>query len=652
MKSILPKLDSLKNAEILFLRLAVILGIYVFLRFFFLILNNSYFYDRNIEELLKIFYFGLFFDLSAIAGWNFLFIILSQIPFSFRQYIKYQKGILIWFYITNIAAFILNLVDIEFFRFQGRRSTSELFSIMATEGEIADSIPNYIKDFWFLFILLSVCILVLFYLNKRINKRASFNGLIIKTGSQPKQINSRSQSVIFVGVLIIAVILYRGGLRSESIDISTASYYVPSNKVVLLLNTPFCMMKSYGHNHLTEKHYMPQKQALNIFNPVFVPEKNDTNTFKPINVVVIIMESFSSEYIGCMNKNIDNGRYKGYTPFLDNLIKESLLIRGFASNKRSIEGIPAVLSSMPQLMNEPFLCSKQKNNKINSIASLLKKKGYSTAFFHGGSNGAMSLDLYASAAGFDKYFGRKEYNNEADYDGVWGISDEPYFQYFCKEISKIKKPFMASVFSISSHHPYKLPKKYKDIFTEGKLPIHRSVLYADYALKCFFESAKKTSWYKNTLFVITADHASEPYYSYYKTRMGTYEIPIIFYQEGKNLNNYKIPFAQQVDIMPSILGYMNYDLPYVTFGTNFFNPKTQKFFISYADDTYQLYKDGYVLHLDKSQAFAIYHYSTDSLLNKNLLSLTSLKAKELENFAKAYIQVYNNSFLTNRLTAE
>lgn len=652
MKLKLPLLDSLKNVQILILRLAVILGIYIFLRFFFLILNNSYFFDRNITELLKIFYYGLFFDLSAIAGWNFLFIVLCQIPFSFRQNKNYQKGLLLWFYISNIAAFILNLIDIEFFRFQGRRSTSELFGIMATEGEIADSIPNYIKDFWFLLVLLFICILVLLYLNKRINKKALLNGLITKKGMQSKPFNTKSQSLIFIGVIAITIILYRGGLRSESIDISTASHYVQSNKVVLLLNTPFCMMKSYGHNHLVYKNYMPQEQALNIFNPVVVTQKNDTSAFKPINVVIIIMESFSSEYIGSMNPHLENGKYKGYTPFLDSLIKKSLLIRGFASNKRSIEGIPSILSSMPQLMNEPFLCSKQKNNKINSIASLLKKKGYSTAFFHGGSNGAMSLDQYTTIAGFDKYYGRNEYNNEADYDGVWGISDEPYFQYFCKEITKMKEPFAVSVFSISSHHPYKLPKKYKNVFTEGKLPIHRSVLYADFALKRFFESAKKTSWYKNTLFVITADHASEPYYSYYKTRMGTYEIPIIFYQEGKNLKNNKIAFAQQTDIMPSILEYMNYDLPYVSFGVNFFNPNAKGFFISYADDTYQLYKDGYVLHLDKSKAFAIYHYSTDSLLNKNLLSLSAFKAMDLEKFAKAYIQVYNNSFLTNRLTAE
>ncbi len=126
----------------------------------------------------------------------------------------------------------------------------------------------------------------------------------------------------------------------------------------------------------------------------------------------------------------------------------------FANGKRSIEALPSILSSLPAIMDNAFVTSLYSSNPIESLAAILKNKGYQTSFFHGGKNGTMGFDNFTKLVGIDAYFGLNEYPNEEDYDGNWGIYDEPYLQYFCNQISLMKEPFFTSVFTLSSHHPY------------------------------------------------------------------------------------------------------------------------------------------------------------------------------------------------------
>ena len=117
--------------------------------------------------------------------------------------------------------------------------------------------------------------------------------------------------------------------------------------------------------------------------------------------------------------------------------------------------------------------------------------------------------------GFDHYYGMTEYNNDADFDGVWGIWDHKFFQYMNKTLSEKKKPFFATVFSVSSHAPFQVPKELKNQFKEGNVPLHKCIRYTDYSLKKFFESASKEKWFNNTIFVFTGDHCNQIYYEEY-----------------------------------------------------------------------------------------------------------------------------------------
>jgi phosphoglycerol transferase MdoB-like AlkP superfamily enzyme len=370
--------------------------------------------------------------------------------------------------------------------------------------------------------------------------------------------------------------------------------------------------------------------------------------------MIIILESISREHIGSLNHSLENGRYQGFTPFLDSLIRHGMYFDAFANGKTSIQGIPAVLSAIPSLMNESFIQSSYAAGKFTSIAGLLKTKGYTSAFFHGGTNGTMGFDSYTRLVGFDHYFGRSEYNNEKDYDGKWGIRDEEFFQYTAKTINGFKQPFAAAFFSLSSHHPYHVPAKFVNIFRAGKLPIQQSVMYADYSLGEFFHTARQMPWYKNTLFVITADHTSEGYYPYYQSDVGQYAIPLLFFKPGSDLQGKPEVIAQQTDVMPTVLNYLGYDKNYLAFGSDLFDSTSgvAHFSIHYISGFYGLMKDGYYLEFNGTKSTSLFNMKKDPLQTSNLIGREPEVQKRMELFLNAYLQQYNNRLIENRLSVD
>jgi phosphoglycerol transferase MdoB-like AlkP superfamily enzyme len=298
-------------------------------------------------------------------------------------------------------------------------------------------------------------------------------------------------------------------------------------------------------------------------------------------------------------------------------------------------------------MNEAFITSPYGSNQTNSIASLLKAEGYYTAFFHGGSNGTMGFDAFANLAGFDDYFGRIEYNNEADYDGNWGIWDEEFFQFTAKTLNQKKQPFFATLFTLTSHHPYLIPAKYNGKFKKGDTPIKQSIAYSDFALRQFFETVKKMPWFKNTLFVFCADHTGISSDEYYLNRIGNYAIPILYYFPNGDLKGLNKTVTQQIDIMPSILDYLNYPKAYYSFGNSVFDTAITHNALMYYNDVFQLVSTDYFIEFTGNKATCMFNVLTDSVLKNNLILTQPNKAKDLENIAKAVIQTYQHDLITN-----
>lgn len=608
-------------------------------RILFFVFNYSNFSDLSFAEFIWVLFVGLRFDLSIIVLFNSFFILLYLLPFAFREKRGYKLVLKALFVIVNSCILLVNCVDFAYFQFTLKRTNANVFNFFSGKigNDLARLAPVFFRDYWYVVIIGLLLTFLVSFIYQRIERKS------IAVGWNLKQYGA--QTLIFALMSGLSVLAYRGGFQLKPISIVSAGEYVQSKYIPLVINTPFSIVKTLDVAAIEPSpnwKLTNESQLRKLYNPWHAGHKGG---LRKMNVFVIALESFSKEYIGALN-----GRSTGYTPFLDSLIGESLTFtNAFANGKTSIEGIPSIVAGLPSWMNEPYITSPYGSNQINSIANLLKPKGYYTAFFHGGTNGTMGFDAFANLAGYSNYFGRTEYRNENDYDGSWGIWDEEFLQYVANTINKKKQPFFSTVFTLTSHHPYAVPDKYKDVFKEGELPIHRSIRYADYALRKFFETAQKMPWFKNTLFVLVADHTGVSSDSYYTNRVGNYRIPIIYYTPRGHLKQLDSTLTQQIDIMPSVLDYINYPSPYFSFGNSVFDARAKRFAMMFNSGIFQLIQDDYVTQFDGDRIDNLNLFKSDSLLTDNIYAKDSAQVKQMDSRTKAIVQTYQQSLLSNKM---
>jgi phosphoglycerol transferase MdoB-like AlkP superfamily enzyme len=563
---------------------------------------------------------------------------MHLIPFGFRSKTHYQKILQILFFLFNIPALAFNFIDFIYFGFTLKRTTSDIFKWTGLGNDLKTLIPKFMHDFWYVFLLFFAMIWMMAYLYKK--TRLHLQHISKETTFQRPLLGL--QLVYMALFILLMVVGVRGGMQLRPLSILSASEGISPSNIALVLNTPFTIIQTLEKDALKEVKYMSSTKASALFNIYKTP--SSTDSLKRLNVVILILESFSKEYSGSLNA------YKGYTPFLDSLLNESLVYtEAFANGKKSIEGIPAIVAGIPTLMESPYITSSYSGNQINSIASLLKKQGYSTSFFHGGTNGTMGFDHFAKMAGFEAYYGRNEFKNDRDYDGTWGIYDEPFLQFMAQKLNKTQQPFVGCCFTLSSHHPYAIPDKYTKTFKKGTLEIHQSIEYADFALRQFFKTASKMPWFQNTLFVITADHSSLSEYPVYQTSLGSYRIPISFYHPGSDLKGRDSEVVQQLDILPSVLDYIQYPEPFISFGESVFRKNKMHAAVNYMSNVYQYIEKEYVLQFNGEKSIGLYAYHKDSLLQNNLVAQNTRCRDSLEKRLKAIIQTYNYTLIHNRM---
>jgi phosphoglycerol transferase MdoB-like AlkP superfamily enzyme len=626
---------------VLLYRFAVLMVFYSICRILFYLFNTASFPKVTFTSFLTILKGGLMFDVSALLYLNAVYILLFLLPFRFKFRSGYQQSLKWLFMLINGIGLTFNLIDMVYYRYILKRTTASVFDIAAYDAGNTNLILRFFYDFWFIPVILIVLLVLLSVLYS-----------ILK----PKPFRFRHPFVYFLSgipviliVLALSVVGMRGGWRHSTrpINMNNAGAFVNApEEMALVQNTPFCILRTWGKKAFIPKHFFATEEELErIYTPVHVPDS--VGPVRKENVVVIILESFSRAFVGSLNPQLQDPRDRSYTPFLDSLISESLVFpNAFANGRKSIDAIPSVTASIPALVL-PYVISERSGNTINSLASLLNDQGYESAFYHGAPNGSMGFDAFTKIAGFQNYYGLNEFGNEADFDGIWGVWDEPFFQYFAKGMDNMQEPFVTTLFSVSSHHPYEVPAKYKGKFPEGRIPLNKCIRYTDYALQKFFDSARKMPWFKNTLFVITADHAVDSDIPEYYTSVNRFAVPMLFYKADGSLKGVDNGLAQQIDIMPSVLGYLNYPNPYVAFGNNLFNPSAKRFAINYLEESYQFLSGDYALYMTDDKLNAIYNRKEDPELRNNLLG--TIELPEEQQLQKAIIQQFNNRMAENRL---
>ena len=537
----------MKYLSTFFKRIILLLAFYTTSRLYFYINNIDAFTYVSLLEFTE----GIRFDISALFYINIPFFILLLLPHNLRV-TKYYHKITNWlFYGVNIPFLVLNNIDIEYFKFTQKRSTTDFFQLMQLGNDAKNIIPQYLKDYWpiTLFSILQI------YLLLKIK--------IIPSEKFAISIKGISKQVLILllagGIFIISA---RGGLQLKPIKPINAGELCGSQNTSLILNTPFCILHSLDEIPLPTYNYFHNKKLNNVYSPIHLPKNQEINKQ---NIVFLIMESYSKEFVGYYNEG------ESHTPFLDSLMQYSMVFtNAYANGLKSIEALPAITASIPTLMTNPFITSDFAQNKFHSLASLLNDEGYNTSFFHGGQRGTMGFYSFSRKAGFQEYHGLEEYNNNTHFDGTWGIFDGPFMQYFANTLNTKKEPFFSAFFSLSSHPPYVLPNDYKQ--KGDRINILETIKYTDYAMRNFFKQIKSENWFKNTIFIITADHTSGMRYNKkYKNTIGRYAIPLIIFKGDSSLVGKNNTIVQQIDIMPTILEEIGYTKPYLAFGKSMFS---------------------------------------------------------------------------------
>lgn len=634
----------LQEITALFYRIFLAFVFYQIARLLFWFFNKSLIRIDSVSDYFNIAYHGTAFDTTAILYVNSLFILMSLLPLVINTKKYYQKFLFYLYFITNGIAYGMNFGDFVYYKFSQARLTMAAMHVAQHEKNIGKVFFVSVVEHPFVILWFIILMLLWIFLYKKVKV----------TEQKPEK--KWAYFVSSVLSLCIVAALVVGGIRGDFKHSTRPINLVDANRHVknplqanVVLNSVFSFFRTMNTNNFQEVKFVDEKFIEQNIKPYKIYEREGIEP-KP-NVVIFILESFSKEYSGAFNKNTKIKDFVSYTPFFDSLATQSLIAtNAFANGRQSIHGMSSILAGIPTL-KDAFTSSPYSNQKIQSVVSVANDMGYDTSFFHGAPNGSMGFMGFGNILGFKHYYGKTEYNNDADFDGIWGIWDEPFFQYFAKTLNTKKSPFMATMFSVSSHHPFKVPEKYAGKFIKGPLEIHEPVGYTDYALKKFFETAKKMPWYQNTIFVMVADHTNQVAYPEYEKAMNRFAVPILFYSPNPkyNLKGEIITPTQQMDIYPTLADLMGYNKKIRSWGRSLVSDKKEGCLIVNSSGVEQFMIGNYIYLFDGKNFTGIYALQDLGYENNLLGKINTPEIKLGELKAKAWYQDYMDRVINRKL---
>ena len=623
----------------------LLMAIYSLSRLFFFFINSDLYPEVSTTHLVEMLLGGMRFDLTAVLYLSSVYLVLAllPLPLKVRNHRVYQTITRLFYLIPNAVGILVNCADMVYVRFTDRRTTCTFFAEFQHDSNLGTILLQSLWQYWYvtLFALAAIAILISCSTKSgSLNPQPSILNILSKRGrgdTSPLFYYLR-ETLLLCLIAFFTVIGIRGGFGryTRPITISNALQYADRpQETAIILNTPFSLMKSLENETYRNPHYFERQDLEQIMSPIHRPDERAQE--KRLNVVVLILESFSKEYIGFYN----NPSFKGgigrgsLTPFLDSLLAQSVTYTySYASGRKSIDAMPSVLSSIPMLI-EPYVVTPYATNEVSSLADCLNRKGYTTAFFHGAPNGSMGFQAFARAAHFNRYYGMDEYNGEDAFDGTWAIWDEEFLQFFAHTMDTLPQPFLTTVFTASSHHPFKIPTRYEGHFPQGTIPLHQCVAYTDFALRRFFDYASQQPWFDNTLFVLTADHTNQLTTPEYRNTRGLFAVPIAFYSPARLAPDVRSQSAvSQIDIMPSVLNFLGYDKPYFAFGEDCLTqPKKHPWAVIYNHPLFEI-------------------LSPESEVVLNERTPANEEEEVMLRYLKAFIQQYTDRMINNQLTIE
>lgn len=637
--------------KISLLLVGYLMVLYTLLRFGFFISNLNFFKQANMGDIVLAFIYGLRFDLSAIFMLNAFLLLIYNLPLNYDKW-KWLKIIffVIWC-LTNIIFIIINLSDYRYFTITQHRLTVEIYLMF---GYIILMLPEMWADYWYLFLgaLLGTTIFVFisWYLLHKLKR--FFDG--------PFLLRNQIISFFFIAVLIMPVI--NGRFSRE--PIRPAHAFFSNNQAVgyLTLNSSFTVLNSLFRD-MFQFRFMPQSNAFESMNKMlyqsnekainpeypFLRYKNLTAPSRKLNVVLFIMESWTADYISSIT-----GVQPSVTPFFDQISSEGMLFTNFLANgHRTIMTIPSTLASVPGFFSPSRIGKKDSIIRSQSdtiyflgLGNILSKEGYTTSFHLGGYCADLRLDIYTKILGFDHY-----YSNENCFNQVLSnnrLADEELFIDTANRFDVLSEPFCSVILSETSHVPYVLPPHREEMFNiySNETKYQKALRYTDYSLKMFFQSAQNKQWFKNTIFLITADHTAHPnpndIYS-------CYHIPLLIYSPTLVKPGRIETIGSHVDILPTILDMLQLPVTHSSMGISLFASLPNRYAIITNNVHYFIFNNRFVLVNDLERTIGLYEYSLDRLLKNDLRTRYPEITSQLEQNLFAYLQSVSYAIRSDKI---
>ena len=599
------------------------------------------------------------FDTVSILYANVLLIALSLLPLHLRERGGVWQAMLYYLYVVVNAVLIVvvNLADAVYFRYTQKRFTAdEIF--FADNDNSVQLVFKFLGENLPLFFI-GVALIALLALAGRRKARPE------PVFAHPTAYYTGSV-VVFTLAILLSIAGMRGGFTRMTRPIVMANatrYATDCNKANMVLSNPFCILRTTNkRGHILYERYFDKQMLDEIYSPVHRPDSTTLATvqsglLRGRNIMVFVMESMSAEHSAhLMPALYADEEVKGYTPFLDSLMRHGYCFEQmYANGTRSIQALPAVLGSIPSFKS-PFVLMPQALAPTHQLPQIMKEQGYSTAFFCGSTAGSMGFDAYAHSAGIDRFFSREDYEKargKGDFDNYWGIWDEPFLQYTGEVLGNnatLPEPFFATLFTLTTHHPFVVPDAYRDRLPKGHTLNHKCVAYTDNAFRRFFERYRNEEWFSRTVFVFVADHVSSEKFAD-ATRSfpeNHHIIGFIYTPDGALQGTCREPVSQ-IDIMPTLLHLTGNNKPYFAFGRDLFGEPTAEPFMLCYDNEFEVLEAKRMLFFDEHSVTGIYDrtdFRHEQPLTANAADSTVV------NRVKALIQQYYMRMESNNLRIE
>ncbi len=595
-------------------------------RFLFFIFHYSQLQEAPIKDLLWIFVKGVRLDLS-MTGYFLLIPVLFLLFNIFipKQYKAIERIIAIYTYILLVIVFLLGIIDLSIYKEWGTKINSRAveFLILSPGEALASSTSSPLLLSSIIFF--SQLILFIFLYRKYFKFEVAYkNHPILK-------------SISILLYAFICVLMLRGGLQLAPINQSAVyfSQYPAINHASL--NTEWNLMHSVIENHFSNENpyvFMPEDKATELVNSLYTEQATDTNAIlkntKP-NIVFIILESYTSDVIEHF------GGEKGVSPNLNRIAKEGLSFTNiYASGDRTDKGMIAILSAFPTQAVRTIIQQPDKFEKLPSIPKTLAKHGYTSSFFYGGESEFANFKSYLISAGIEKIKDKNDFESN-QMNSKWGAHDGYLFEKMLAELPKEKEPFISVALTLSSHEPFEIPVPTP--YTAEDLPskFRKAAHYTDQCIGDFFEKAKKEKWYKNTLFIIVADHGHRLPKEYEKAyELRKFSIPLIFYGDvirpeylQKEINT----IGSQTDIAHTVLKQLNISTKDFNWSRDLFQNESSFAFYTY---------DNGIGWIDSTQKITMDNVSRNVTSSSGDTSLQQMRL----NMAKAYMQKVFSTYLS------